>query len=99
MLEPSTDSTAIPALPGDPVRWNIAQLERAMLRKSPLLSVPILKAFAELLSVQFVIVTFSVAIRRPRARLVLRQIASSAESMEQSEIRTSREQSGSIPSA
>ena len=70
-----------------------------MLRKSPLLSVPILKAFAELLNVQFVIVTFSVGIRRPRARLVLRQIASSAESMEQSDIRTSREQSGSIPSA
>ena len=47
---------------------------------------------------QLVTVTFRVARRLPRAKLVFRQMASSRDSMRQLLIRTFSQQSGSMPS-
>jgi hypothetical protein len=75
------------------------QFDTTICRKSPELSVPSLKQLDGLRSRQFVTTTSSVARRAPRRKLVFRQSASSSASTSQFEIRTRRQQSGSMPSA
>ena len=101
MLPPSTVASETPALGygrAPSGRAEIVQLRNTMFLKSPLDSVPSLRALRTWTSAQSVTIRFSVDRRAPRARLVLATMASSRDSMRHLAIRTLRQQSGSIPS-